>query len=551
MHPLKRPYEPILLDSYPSKDMTDEAKRRAPFPDYVPMFVFPNDVNVVSADERPRSTWHGWTMTNGDNSRLYGICIIIWIPLSSDASEELERQCADWRKKHMSDEERELANSLGERLAMERAKLSELLTKLPCMTSGSTERDALEEQISAVEEKIGLMADMLKPVRHGAASKIEGLTDGDTGLWIPRAYGILGRDATLTSFWKEWLRAVVVPMTNGGVLRIPPSSPYVGIWQPLERYVVNLCAEALSPMSSITQVELAVRELRIYARKEATNEIPGSRNTDLFALFRCLDIPDVVVLFEYVLSESRIILLSSHTAMLHLASAAIVQLLYPLKWAGVFIPVLPARLIQALEAPCPYIIGIERRYEAVELPEDDFVLVDLDQGVIEATAPPASLPRHLRRKLMSILQLAAPHRYRFGVPLGPPRYAIDAYPFDAFPSENPTLFNSTASRTNLSYLANLSSAAFGNTTTESRRQPLFNAFNLKRNNSPQGSDRPSTGSRNKTANPPSPTLSPLSTSFPSIPGPVSRNETGSALQAYLREKRSGVFGESMKRTSSV
>ena len=178
----------------------------------------------------------------------------------------------------MTDEERELAASLGERLGLERAKLSRLLAQLPTVPSGSSQRDELEDEISAVEEKIGLMADLLRPVRHGAASKIEGLTDGETGFWIPRAYGIMGKDASMTSFWKEWLKAVVVPMMDGAIQRVASSSPRVGRWQPLERYVVNLCMEAFSPISSKTQVEIAVRELRLFARKEAANELPGSRN---------------------------------------------------------------------------------------------------------------------------------------------------------------------------------------------------------------------------------------------------------------------------------
>ena len=268
----------MLLDRYPPKSMVDETSRRGSFPEYIPMFAFPNDVHVVSADERPRSTWHGFAMTGGDNSKLYGICLVMWMPLNQQASEALEYRCDQWRKSNMTDEERELASSLGERLAIERAKLSRLLARLPGMASGSVARENLEDEISAVEEKIGLMTDLLRPVRHGAASKIDGLTDGDTGFWIPRSYGVLGRDPSLTTFWKEWLKAVVVPMTDGTILRVPPSSPKVGMWQPLERYVVNLCAEALSPISSKTQVEVAVRELRLFARKEAVNELPGSRN---------------------------------------------------------------------------------------------------------------------------------------------------------------------------------------------------------------------------------------------------------------------------------
>lgn len=563
MHPLKRRYEPVLLDRYPPKAMVDELKRRNPFPDYVPMFAFPNDVNVVSSDERPRSTWHGFAMTNGDGSKLHGICLTVWVPLNPVAAEELERQCEEWRKANMTPEERELAGSLGERLAAERAKLSRLLAQLPTVPSGSEEREQLEDDISAVEEKIGLMNDLLRPVRHGAASKIDGLTDGETGLWIPRAYGVLGREGGMTSFWKEWLRAVVVPMYQDSLLRIPASSPRIGMWQPLERYVVNLCAEALSPMSSITQVELAVRELRMYARKEAANELPGSRNTDIYALFRSLSIQNIVTLFEYVLSEGRIILLSSHTSMLHLASAAITHLLYPFKWAGVFIPVLPVRLIQALEAPCPYIVGIERRYENVELPEDDFVLIDLDQDVIESTAPPVPLPRQQRRKLISLLQLAAPHHIKYGVPTGPPAYAVDAFPYDSYSSENTAIFTHKAPRATLAHYVSLNSASFGPAgAVTAPRLCVFNAFlqaraesrGASRGASRGGPERPSTSSTSRTnTSPPSPSSrSPTSMVFPPLPStPISRSDSGYALQASLREKRSGHFDAASRRSSSV
>lgn len=554
MHPLLRRYEPVLLDRYPPKNMVEELKRRNPFPDYVPMFAFPNDVNVVSSDERPKSQWHGFAMTNGDSSKLYGICVIVWLPLNAAAAEGLERQCEEWRSKHMNREERELASSLGERLALERAKLSQLLTKLSAVAPETDERENLEEDIGAVEEKIQLMTDLLRPVRHGAASKIEGLTDGETGLWIPRAYGVMGRDASLTPFWKEWLKAVVVPMTNGAILRVPASSPRIGMWQPLERYVVNLCAEALSPITSITQVEVAVRELRMYARKEALNELPGSRNIDIYALFRCLSIPNIITLFESVLAESRIIFLSSHTSMLHLASLAITNLLYPLEWAGVFIPVLPARLVQTIEAPCPYIVGIERRYEPTDYPEDDFVLVDLDDNSIVSNGPaPIQLPRQVRRKLTALLQHSAPHHTRYGVPTGPPAYAIEAFPNNTFASENAGVFTHRAHPSTVQTYVGMNSTSFGSIAGPANSRPLiYNAF-LQSSASSRGNDRPSTATTIKTFSnsPPSPKVSPVSTVFPPMPStPISRSDSGYALQANLREKRSGHFETSSRRSSS-
>ncbi|KAF3936654.1 hypothetical protein ABW19_dt0206736 [Dactylella cylindrospora] len=546
MHPLKRKFEPVLLDRYPPK-ASESSENRIPFPDFVPMFAFPNDINIVSGDERPRSTWHGFCMTGSDNSRLYGICVMIWLPLNPKAAEDVERQCEEWRRDNMSPEERELASSLGERLASERAKLSRLLAKLPSVVSDPKARENLDDEINATEEKIGLMADLLRPVRHGAASKIEGLTDGESGLWIPRAYGIIGKDPALTSFYKEWLKAIVVPMTNGGVARVPPSSSKVGMWQPLERYVVNLCDEAMTPVSSKTQIELAIRELHLYARKEAANELPGSRNIDLYPLFRSLSLENIVTLFEYCLAEARIILLSSSTTMLTLASSTLLNLLYPFTWAGIYIPILPARLLSAIEAPCPYIVGVEKRYEKLEFPEDGCVVCDLDDNSILSYTEPIRLPKQQRRKLMALLQLAAPHHNRYGVETGPPAYALETFPSNSFAAENPSIFSPTPPVSNLAKLVSLPSNSFGEAAVAGSgyKRPVFNVFLQARAWSRPQELRPSTSGTIKGSNPPSPN-SPRSL----LGSSSSRADSGNTLTATLRGKRSGNFETLAQRRSS-
>ncbi|KAJ9655121.1 hypothetical protein H2198_005977 [Neophaeococcomyces mojaviensis] len=555
-HPLKRSFEPVLLDRYPRPSMVDEMKRRDPFPDYVPMFAFPNDIHIISSDSRPTTKWHEFYLTGADNSKMPAVCAIIWIPLERRVADDLEKRCEEWRRAHMSEAERELAASLGERLAAERAKLSQLLAILPTVESGSDMRDELEDQISVVEEKIALMSDMLKPLRHGAASRIEGLTDSETGLWIPRAYGIMGRDAAMVSFWKEWLKAIIVPMTDGAVLRVPPSSPRVGMWQPIERYVHTICTQALQPMTSKVQVEVAVRELRLYAKKEARNELPGSRTVDLYPLFRSLTIPNVIILFEYLLAESRIILVSQYTSMLKLASNALLALLWPLEWSGVHIPVLPTRLMEVLEAPIPYICGVVRKNDNLILPQDDdFVMVDLDKNELHATAHPPSLPKQQRRKLMSLLYLAAPHHQTRGVPTGPPEYAYEAFPHNMFVSEHSSLFAPIATSTNLARLAALSSTQFGPYAMSNnvKRAPVLNAFLQAKPTGTSGTERPRTGS---TARRPSQAgsdqVSPVTATFPPLPTtPQSRNDSGFGLQASLREKRSGHFDNKSKHSTSI
>ena len=233
--------------------------------------------------------------------------------------------------------------------------------------------------------------------------------------------------------------------------------------------------------------------------------------------------------------------------MLHLASKALIELLYPLTWHGVYIPVLPARLIGAIEAPVPYIVGIERRYEKVELPEDDFVLVDLDQDEIESTTRPIPMPKQQRRKLTSLLQLAAPHHNRYGVPKGPPSHVIEAFPYDTFSSENPQIFTGIPQSTHLAKYVGLDSTSFGDSVDKLPSKSLvFNAFQPSKTEG----QRPSTSST-KENSPPSPNLSPTSGSFPPLPRtPTSGNESGFRIKTGLREKRSGHFETSSKRSST-
>lgn len=79
-----------------------------------------------------------------------------------------------------------------------------------------------------------------------------------------------------------------------------------------------------------------------------TMKIPDLK-TDLYPFFRALSLKHIIVLFEAAISEARIIFRSSYPAMLHSASRALLHLLWPFKFSGVYIPILPSRLLSALE----------------------------------------------------------------------------------------------------------------------------------------------------------------------------------------------------------
>jgi hypothetical protein len=197
-------------------------------------------------------------------------------------------------------------------------------------------------------------------------------------------------------------------------------------------------------------------------------------------------------------------------------------------------------------------VGIERRYEKLELPEDDFICVDLDSNVIfKSDNEPSPLPRQQRRKLISLLQLAAPHHNRCGVPLGPPQYAVETFPYDCFMTEYPSVFTPNPPPSTLSKLVNLNSASFGESGSSGfqPKPPVFNAFSNCRPGGP-GAHRPTTSGTVRGGSPPSPS-SPKSSVYNSglsaVPG---RSDSGFTLTATLRGKRSGNFDTASRRSSS-
>jgi uDENN domain len=62
-HPLKRKLAPRLLGIWPTSNMIEDIKERGAAPDYLPMFAFPNDIQVCLSDTRPKSTWHAFVST--------------------------------------------------------------------------------------------------------------------------------------------------------------------------------------------------------------------------------------------------------------------------------------------------------------------------------------------------------------------------------------------------------------------------------------------------------------------------------------------------------
>jgi len=174
---------------------------------------------------------------------------------------------------------------------------------------------------------------------------------------------------------------------------------------------------------------------------------------------------------------------------------------------------------------------------------------DLDENSVHSHTPPNRLPKQQRRKLLALLQLAAPHHNRFGVETGPPPYTVETYPNDSFVAENPSIFTANPGTSSLAKLVTLPSNAFGEAAVsdyQSTRTPIFNAFIQTKSAISAKNERPATSGTMKGATPSSPN-SPKSQVFPNS---LSRPDSGHPLTSTLRSKRSVNFDTIAQRRSS-
>jgi hypothetical protein len=126
-------------------------------------------------------------------------------------------------------------------------------------------------------------------------------------------------------------------------------------------------------------------------------------------LFRSLDTPTIVKLFSLCLLEAKVLLVSSKYTVLTAVAETMKALLFPLTWAHVYVPILPRIMLDSLQCPAPFLIGIHSSYAFKrDFPYVlDLVVVDLDQGTIVdqfqgddgLTTERPSLPRQMSQKL--------------------------------------------------------------------------------------------------------------------------------------------------------
>uniref|UniRef100_A0AAY4AYC9 DENN domain-containing protein 5B n=1 Tax=Denticeps clupeoides TaxID=299321 RepID=A0AAY4AYC9_9TELE len=155
---------------------------------------------------------------------------------------------------------------------------------------------------------------------------------------------------------------------------------------PLESYIHNVLYEVPHPPPGRSLKFHGVYE-PIVCQRPGPGELPLA-DFPLGEAFCLLGVENLVQVFTCVLLEMQVLLFSQDYQRLMVVAEGITTLLFPFQWQHVYVPILPASLLHFLDAPVPYLMGLQSKEgtdrSKLELPQEaNLCFVDIDHHCVE------------------------------------------------------------------------------------------------------------------------------------------------------------------------
>ena len=154
---------------------------------------------------------------------------------------------------------------------------------------------------------------------------------------------------------------------------------------PIERFIANFCCELPLPPQGKVEVKFGFTVKDLWSiKRPPENRLPLA-NFSYKPLFACLSVGNIITLMGCLMTESRVALCSRHYALFGPVAEALMSFLFPIQWQGMYIPIMPYSMLDILDAPVPFLVGLHARYLIETKPEmrpQGVVFVDLDRDIV-------------------------------------------------------------------------------------------------------------------------------------------------------------------------
>ncbi|XP_069048975.1 DENN domain-containing protein 5B isoform X2 [Lepisosteus oculatus] len=357
--PLKRTFKSKVLAHYP------ETVEWNPFDqDAVNMLCMPKGLSFRTQLDSREPQFHSYLITREDGSRTYGFVLTFYEEVTS-------RQICSAMQTLYQMHQAEHAGSVCASSSCSMDSLASSLdegeagppSKPPCCGAYDAGRDTLY-----VSKAICLVAPL--PFMHACRQ-----------------------------FLLQLHRAVTAPQ--------PPPLP-------LESYIHNILYEVPLPPPGRSLKFHGVYE-PVACQRPGPGELPLA-DYPLREAFELLGVENLLQLFTCVLLEMQVLLYSQDYQRLMTVAEGVTTLLFPFQWQHVYVPILPASLLHFLDAPVPYLMGLQSKEgtdrSKLELPQEaNLCFVDIDNHFIEL---PEDFPQFPSK--LEFIQEISEVLLRFGIP---------------------------------------------------------------------------------------------------------------------------------------
>lgn len=151
-------------------------------------------------------------------------------------------------------------------------------------------------------------------------------------------------------------------------------------------------------------IQLVVFQKLIEIVMPPAHALPFTDNLCYESLLNALSVKNIIKVVGALLQEQRILLVSTQMDTLTLCAEAFISLLYPFKWMHPLVPLLPTALIEYLEAPTPYLMGVQKHvYDTDDCQQalEGVIVVqlDYDKVTIPKETKVESFPKSFVKKM--------------------------------------------------------------------------------------------------------------------------------------------------------
>lgn len=180
---------------------------------------------------------------------------------------------------------------------------------------------------------------------------------------------------------------------------LPPRGSEM-IFQPLEHLqpikYCRLGVAALGLSEKYSNIELSgssAEVAEVNAKLAAAEEALALSIWTTASVCRALSLESVLALVAGVLLEKQVLVISPNFGLLSAIVLSIIPMIRPFEWQSLLLPVLPCKMFDFLDAPVPFIVGVQNKPPEMKMKSSNLVCIDVQKDQVKMCSLPY-LPRH-------------------------------------------------------------------------------------------------------------------------------------------------------------